>query len=85
MPSADAWHGELLDELTALMDAPDRDSADRYVRFVGRVERDFCEEEEAMERIAFAGLPSHREQHARMLGGLHHVARQVSDKRTDPQ
>ena len=30
-----------------------------------------------MERTAFPGLPAHREQHARMLGGLHHVARQV--------
>ena len=85
MPSVDAWHRKLLDELAALVDAPDRDSAERYVRYVGRVEHDFREEEEVMERIAFAGLPSHREQHARMLGGLHHVARQVSDKRTDPQ
>jgi len=67
------------------VDAPDREFADRYVRFVGRVERDFREEEEVMERIALTGLPSHQEQHAWMLGGLHHVARQVSDAGTDPQ
>jgi hemerythrin-like metal-binding protein len=77
MPSVDACHRELLDELAALVDAPDRDFADRYVGFVARVERDFREEEELMEQTAFPGLPSHREQHARMLGGLHHVARQV--------
>ena len=77
MPAVDACHRELLDELAALVDAADRDFADRYVRFVARVERDFREEEELMERTEFIGLPSHREQHARMLGGLHHVARQV--------
>jgi hemerythrin-like metal-binding protein len=77
MPSVDASHRELLDELAALVDAPDPEFADRYMRFVARVEGDFREEEDLMERTAFSGLPSHREQHARMLGGLHHVARQV--------
>jgi hemerythrin len=77
MASVDACHRELLDELAGLEDATDKDFADTYVRFVARVERDFREEEELMERTAFCGLPSHREQHARMLAGLHHVARQV--------
>jgi hemerythrin len=77
MASVDACHRDLLDELAGLEDATDKDFADTYVRFVARVERDFREEEELMERTAFCGLPSHREQHARMLAGLHHVARQV--------
>jgi len=77
MPLVDACHRDLLEELAGLEDAPDRTFADHYTRFVARIERDFREEEDLMERIAFSGLPSHREQHARMLGGLHHVARQV--------
>jgi hemerythrin len=77
VPSVDACHRELLDELAMLEDAPDKEFAASYTRFVARVERDFREEEDLMEQTAFCGLPSHREQHARMLAGLHHVARQV--------
>lgn len=77
MPGVDAGHRELLDELGALEDAPDAEFATAFTRFVARVERDFREEEDLMEQIAFSGLNNHREQHARMLGGLHHVARQV--------
>jgi hemerythrin len=77
VPSVDACHRELLDELATLEDAPDKEFAASYVRFVARVERDFREEEDLMEHTAVCGLPSHREQHARMLAGLHHVARQV--------
>lgn len=77
MTAVDDCHRELLEELAGVEDAPDRAFADSFVRFVARVERDFREEEELMERTAFAGLLGHREQHARMLSGLHHVARQV--------
>lgn len=75
--AVDACHRELLSELAALEDEQDAQFADRYTGFVARVERDFREEEALMERTAFSGLHGHREQHARMLGGLHHVARQV--------
>jgi hemerythrin len=77
MPSVDACHRELMEELANLEDAPDKVFAERFVRFVAHVERDFREEEELMEKTAYSGLPAHREQHARMLGGMHHVARQV--------
>jgi hemerythrin len=77
MPTVDAGHRELLDELGNLEQATDADFGASYARFVARVERDFREEEELMEQMAFSGLANHREQHARMLGGLHHVARQV--------
>jgi hemerythrin len=77
VPSVDACHRALLDELAMLEDASDKEFAASYSRFVARVERDFREEEDLMEQTAFCGLPSHREQHARMLAGLHHVARQV--------
>jgi len=77
MPALDAAHRELLDELSRLSDMPDEEFASGYARFVAQVERDFREEEDLMEETGFSGLPSHREQHARVLGGLHHVARQV--------
>ena len=77
MPSVDACHRDLMEQLASLEDAPDKAFAERYVHFVARVEQDFREEEDLMERAASPGLPGHREQHARMLGGLHHVARQV--------
>lgn len=77
MPAMDACHRDLLDQLAALENMPDRGFPESFVRFVARVEHDFRDEEELMERTAFSGLLSHREQHARMLGGLHHVARQV--------
>lgn len=77
LPAVDDAHRELLDELSSLAALPDADFAAGYARFVAQVEQDFREEEELMEATQFPGLPSHREQHARVLGGLHHVARQV--------
>ena len=77
MPAVDASHRELLDELAALEQASDGEFGASYTRFVAKVERDFREEEDLMEQMAFSGLANHREQHARMLGGLHHVAIQV--------
>ena len=77
MPAVDASHRELLDELASLEQAPDAEFGASYTRFVASVERDFREEEDLMEQMAFSGLANHREQHARMLGGLHHVANQV--------
>jgi len=79
LPEVDASHKALLDELTRLQQAPDAEFPACYARFVAHVERDFREEEELMESVQFSGLPSHREQHCRVLAGLHHVARQVMD------
>jgi len=83
LPEIDASHRALLDELTRLQRAPDAEFAESYARFVAQVERDFREEEELMEAAQFPGLPSHREQHCRVLGGLHHVARQVMSGNLD--
>lgn len=77
LPAVDAAHRDLLDELARLADMADAAFPDSYARFVAQVEKDFREEEDLMEASNFSGLPSHREQHARVLGGLHHVARQV--------
>ena len=77
LPAVDAAHRDLLDELARLADMADAEFPESYARFVAQVEKDFREEEDLMEASNFSGLPSHREQHARVLGGLHHVARQV--------
>lgn len=77
LPAVDAAHRDLMDALARLADMPDAEFPECYARFVAQVEKDFREEEDLMEASSFPGLPSHREQHARVLGGLHHVARQV--------
>lgn len=77
LPAVDAAHRDLLDELASLAAMTDAEFPASYARFVAQVEKDFREEEDLMEASNFSGLPSHREQHARVLGGLHHVARQV--------
>jgi hemerythrin len=77
LPAVDAAHRDLLHELARLADMADAEFPESYARFVAQVEKDFREEEDLMETSNFSGLPSHREQHARVLGGLHHVARHV--------
>ena len=77
LPAVDAAHRDLLHELARLADLADAEFPESYARFVAHVEKDFREEEDLMEASSFPGLPSHREQHARVLGGLHHVATQV--------
>ena len=41
---------------------------------IAAMERDFRAEEALMEGLDFSPLVAHREQHARVLGGLHHAA-----------
>lgn len=84
LPAVDAAHRGLLDELASLATMSDAEFPASYARFVAQVEMDFREEEALMEASLFSGLPSHREQHARVLGGLHHVARQVMDGNLAP-
>ncbi|HEV2609844.1 MAG TPA: hemerythrin domain-containing protein [Noviherbaspirillum sp.] len=74
MPSMDTSHGELLDKLACLLDVPDADFPAHYAAMVARVESDFREEEDLMEKIDFPGLHHHREQHCALLGKLHRVA-----------
>ncbi|HYD61233.1 MAG TPA: hemerythrin domain-containing protein [Noviherbaspirillum sp.] len=75
----DDAHREFLDELTGLLTTPDHMFAPAFMRLVERIEKDFHEEEELMEEIDYPGLQGHREQHARVLGALHHVAPHVMD------
>jgi hemerythrin len=79
IPEVDESHQALLEELARLLAAPDEGFAAAYPALVARIEQDFSAEEDAMEKIAFPGLREHREQHARVLSGLHHVAPRVID------
>ena len=77
LPCVDVAHEAVLQELERLAGTCDRDFAVEFFRLVDRIERDFHEEEAMMEEIDYPGLCAHREQHARLLGALHHVAARV--------
>lgn len=73
----DAAHKEFFENLTELLTLPDEQFAAAFMQLVGKVEKDFREEEDLMEEIDYPGLPGHREQHAKVLGALHHIAPHV--------
>lgn len=73
VPAMDAAHHALLDQFARLEAMPDERLGEAFLALVATVERDFREEEDMMEQIGYAGLATHREQHARVLGGLHHA------------
>lgn len=77
LPSVDAAHESFLQELERLAETDDDDFGAAFLRLVAHIERDFHEEEAMMEQIDYPGLCGHREQHARVLGALHHVAARV--------
>lgn len=79
IPSLDAAHEALLDKLEKVREVPDADFPAHYASLVARVESDFRKEEELMEQIDFPGIRAHREQHAKLLGGLHHAAAGVME------
>lgn len=73
----DDAHKEFFEDLTVLLTMPDEGFAPAFMRLIEKVEKDFHEEEDLMEEIDYPGLQGHREQHARVLGALHHVAPHV--------
>ncbi len=73
----DDAHREFIEELTGLLTTPHGVFPSAFMRMVEKLEKDFHEEEDLMEEIDFPGLHGHREQHARVLGALHHVATHV--------
>jgi methyl-accepting chemotaxis protein len=70
----DAAHKALIDQLSRLRSAPDTAFDDGLTALTAALEVDFREEEELMEKIDFAGLKSHREDHAAILAALHRIA-----------
>lgn len=79
IPSMDELHKALLDELAQLESVNDADFPEHFALLIAHVESDFREEEEVMEQIDFPGIRAHREEHAKLLGGLHHAAAAVME------
>ena len=73
VPNIDALHQSLIETLAGLSNAPDEHFAHQYNILVAKMERDFYEEEQQMEKIQFPALHVHREQHARVLSAMHHA------------
>lgn len=73
----DRLHHNLFNALDALSTCNDDSFCAEFTTFVGTVERSFREEEAWMDDLDFSALATHQEQHARVLGALHHVHSQV--------
>ena len=76
VPALDDAHEALFDELARLehlAQLADPTFSAGFRDLIAAVERDFREEEDLMEEIGFPSLATHREQHARVLSGLHHA------------
>ena len=73
VPAIDEAHEALFLELARLSQLSDQHFSVGFRDLIAAVERDFREEEELMEEIGFPSLANHREQHARVLSGLHHA------------
>ena len=77
VPAMDDAHKAFIEELARLQFAPALEFGKGFSALIDEMERDFRDEEALMEAIEFPALPSHREQHARVLGALHHVTPEV--------
>lgn len=77
--SLDIAHRSLFAELTRLASLPQEEFATGFEDTIAAVERDFRAEEALMERLDDDNLAAHREQHARVLSGLHHAAAALAE------
>jgi hemerythrin len=77
VPVIDRLHQDLLDALNTVTKVGDQEFCNEYLAFTKKLEHVFRQEEEWMEEIDFAGIKSHQEQHARVLGALHNTFTQV--------
>jgi len=69
----DKAHQVLIEQLIAIMQAPDHEFTSRLQEIIRLLEEDFREEEILMEKISYKGLRAHRKEHADLLSTLHHV------------
>lgn len=69
----DRAHQDLFEQMVLLFNGADSELDTGLPLLVDKLERDFREEEELMEGSDFDGIRSHREEHARVLGALHHI------------
>ena len=77
--SLDAAHRGLFTALARLAALPEEEFARGFDDTVAAVERDFRGEEALMERLDDENLAAHREQHARVLSGLHHAGAALAE------
>ncbi len=73
----DRLHHDIFSALDALSGSDDTAFCEEFTTFVRRVERAFREEEAWMDELDFQEMAAHQEQHARLLGALHHIHAQV--------
>lgn len=79
VPAMDRLHHALFSALDVLSSSDDEHFCTEFTAFVGTVERAFREEETWMDDVDYSAFASHQEQHARVLGALHHVHSAVMD------
>lgn len=79
VPAMDDSHKALLKQLEETLVAPDERFAAALLHLIAQIESDFREEESVMEAIDYPGVQGHQEQHARVLGALHHIAPRVME------
>lgn len=77
VPAMDRLHHDLFSALDALSNSDDECFSAEFTAFAETVERAFREEEAWMDDVDFSAMATHQEQHARVLGALHHVHSQV--------
>lgn len=79
VPAMDRLHHDLFSALDNLSSSEDADFCTEFATFVRQMERAFREEEAWMDELDFQEMTAHQEQHARLLGALHHIHAQVMD------
>jgi hemerythrin len=82
-PKMDIAHRAFVERISAMMESSPTRFVVEFPALVREIEEDFHEEEILMEAIDFPSLLPHREQHARVLSGLHHVLPRVLAGDTD--
>jgi hemerythrin-like metal-binding protein len=73
----DRLHHDLFSALDTLSGSEDAVFCKEFTTFVGHMEHAFREEETWMDELDFNEMAEHQEQHARVLGALHHIHAQV--------
>jgi hemerythrin-like metal-binding protein len=69
----DVLHRQVNDALEAALAADKDDFLPRFCTLAAVMEDTFATEESWMAEIDYPAIKSHREQHARVLSGMHHV------------
>lgn len=73
VPVMDLLHRQVEDALHAALIADDHSFPSRFRALAAMLEEAFATEESWMEDVDYPAAKSHREQHARVLSGMHHV------------